>query len=104
MEGYKEPKTILRSDDGAPLVKGWEYYGAALRVLYSFELEDTHKVPNLRTINGIDLEMIANKPTAAYEQFLWDWIEAVKDVPSPIDGMIPEIKPFLKVIKGTKEL
>ena len=48
--------------------------------------------------------MIANKPTAAYEQFLWDWIEAVKDVPSPIDGMIPEIKPFLKVIKGTKEL
>ena len=65
-------------------------------------MADPHKVPNLGTINKIDLEMIANEPTAAYEQFLWNWIEAVKDVPSPMDGMIPEIKPFLKVIKGTK--
>ena len=102
LEGYKEPKTILRDDDGMPLVKGWEYYGAALRLLYSFELEDEHKVPNLRTINEIDLEKIAESPTDAYEQFLWDWIDAVKDVPSPMDGMISEIKPFLKVIKGTK--
>ena len=102
LEGYKEPKTILRSDDGTPVVRGWEYYGTALRTLYSFEMADPHKVPNLGTINKIDLEMIANEPTAAYEQFLWNWIEAVKDVPSPMDGMIPEIKPFLKVIKGTK--
>lgn len=48
-------------------------------------MADPHKVPNLGTINKIDLEMIANEPTAAYEQFLWDWIEAVKDVPSPMD-------------------
>lgn len=97
LEGHREPKTLLRDEEGQPLVRGWEFYGAALRVLYSFELEDEHKVPNVRTINSIDLERIANSPSPAYEQFLWDWIEAVKDVPDPMDGAIP---PFLKVIKG----
>ena len=100
LEGYKEPKTILRSDDGTPLVRGWEFYGAALRLLYSFEMSDPHKVPNLRTINTINLEQIANTPTAAYEQFLYGWIEAGKDVPSPMDALILEPKRLFKVIKG----
>ena len=93
----------MRLDDGTPVVKGWEFYGAALRTLYGFEMEDEHKVPNVRTINKIDLEQIAENPSAAYEQFLWDWIEAVKDVPSPMEGMIPEMKPLFKVIKGKQE-
>lgn len=102
LEGHREPKVLLRLDDGTPVVKGWEFYGAALRLLYSFELEDEHKVPNLGTINRIGLDKIAESPSPAYDQFLWDWIEAVKDVPSPMDGLIPELKPFLRVIKGTK--
>ena len=102
LEGHKEPKVLLRLDDGMPVVKGWEFYGAALRLLYSFELEDEHKVPNLGTINRIGLDKIAESPSPAYDQFLWDWIEAVKDVPSPMDGLIPELKPFLRVIKGTR--
>ena len=75
-------------------------YGAALRLLYSFEMSDPHKVPNLRTINTINLEQIANTPTAAYEQFLYGWIEAGKDVPSPMDALILEPKRLFKLIKG----
>jgi len=103
LEGHREPKVLMRLDDGTPVIKGWEFYGAALRTLYGFELEDEHKVPNVRTINKIGLEQIAENPSPAYEQFLWDWIEAVKDVPSPMEGMIPEMKPLFKVIKGKQE-
>lgn len=103
LEGYREPKVLMRLDDGTPIVKGWESYGSALRLLYSFELEDTHKVPNLGTINRIDLELISESPSASYEQFLWAWIEAVKDIPSPMENLIPPPRPFLKVIEGKKK-
>lgn len=102
LEGHKEPKVLMRREDGTPLVKGWEFYGAALRTLYSFETDDIHKAPNLGNINRIDLEKIATAPSKAYSQFLWDWLDAVKDVPSPMDSLIPEAKPLLKLIKTEK--
>lgn len=102
LEGYQEPKFLLRDDTGAPVVKGWEYYGAALRVLYSFELTDPHKTPNLRTVDRIDLEKIAQMPTTTYFDFLRAWLDLVKDVPAPMDGLIPETKPFLRLVPNHK--
>lgn len=99
LEGYRESKLLMRREDGTPLVKGWDCYGPALRLLYSFEAADPHKAPNLGNINGIDLAKIAAEPTEAYQQFLLDWLEAVKDVPSPMGFIIPEAKPLLKLMK-----
>ena len=99
LEGYRESRLLMRSEDGTPLVKGWNCYGPALRLLYSFEATDPHKAPNLGNINGIDLEKIAAEPSEAYRQFLLDWLEAVKDVPSPMDFILPEAKPLLKLMK-----
>lgn len=99
LEGHREPKALLRDEQGNVVVKGWEFYGAALHALYSFELEDEHKVPNVRTINRINLEKITVSPSTAYTQFLWDWLDAVKDVPSPMESIIPEVKPLLKLMK-----
>ena len=100
LEGYKESRLLMRREDGTPLVKGWDFYGQALRLLYSFEATDPHKAPNLGNINRIDLAEIANAPTDAYRQFLLDWIETVKDVPSPIGRLLPEAKPLLKLMKN----
>lgn len=99
LEGFRESRLLMRREDGTPLVKGWEHYGDALRLLYSFESKDPHKAPNLGNINGIDLEKIASEPTPAYRQFLLDWLEAVRDVPSPMDFILPEAKPLLKLMK-----
>ena len=99
LEGYQESKLLMRREDGTPLVKGWDCYGPALRLLYSFEAVDPHKSPNLGNINGIDLQKIAAEPSEAYRQFLLDWLEAVKDVPSPMSFIIPEAKPLLKLMK-----
>jgi len=99
LEGYQESKLLMRREDGTPLVKGWDCYGPALRLLYSFEAVDPHKAPNLGNINGIDLQKIAAEPSEAYRQFLLDWLEAVKDVPSPMSFIIPEAKPLLKLMK-----
>jgi hypothetical protein len=99
LEGYREAPVLMRSDDGTPLVKGWAHYGEALRLLYSFEAADPNRTPNLGNINGIDLEKIAAEPSPAYRQFLLDWLEAVKDVPSPMDFILPEAKPLLKLMK-----
>ena len=99
LEGYRESRLLMRSEDGTPLVKGWNCYGPALRLLYNFEATDPHKAPNLGNINGIDLEKIAAEPSEAYRQFLLDWLEAVKDVPSPMDFILPEAKPLLKLMK-----
>lgn len=99
LEGYQESKLLMRREDGTPLVKGWDCYGPALRLLYSFEAVDPHKAPNLGNINGIDLQKIAAEPSEAYRQFLLDWLDAVKDVPSPMSFIIPEAKPLLKLMK-----
>lgn len=99
LEGYRESRLLMRREDGTPLVKGWAYYGAALRLLYSFETLDPHKAPNLGNITRIDLEKIAAQPSAAYAQFLWDWLDAVKDVPSPKGFVIAEAKPLMKLMK-----
>jgi len=101
-EGYQEPKYLLRNENGAPVVRGWEYYGAALRTLYSFELADPHKAPNLRTVDSIDLKKIAQLPTTAYFDFLRAWLDLVKDVPVPMDELLPEVKPFLKLLPSIK--
>ena len=98
LEGYQEPKFLLRDDTGAPIIRGWEYYGPALRTLYFFELKDEHKAPNLRTIDTIDLDKISQMPTTAYFDFLRAWLDLVKDVPAPNDDFIPEIKPLLKLL------
>jgi len=100
LEGYKESRLLMRREDGTPLVKGWDSYGPALRLLYSFEATDPHKAPNLGNINRIDLAQIAGAPTEAYRQFLSDWLEAVKDVPSPMGRILPEAKPLLKLMKS----
>jgi hypothetical protein len=99
LEGFKESRLLMRREDGTPLVKGWDHYGAALRLLYSFETTDPHKAPNLGNITHIDLERIAAEPSAAYTQFLWNWLEAVKDVPSPKGFLLSEAKPLLKLMK-----
>lgn len=99
LEGYRESRLLMRKEDGTPLVKGWANYGAALRLLYSFETLDPHKAPNLGNITRIDLEKIAAQPSAAYTQFLWDWLDAVKDVPSPMGFVLAEAKPLLKLMK-----
>lgn len=98
LEGHQEPKFLLRDDTGAPVVRGWEYYGPALKTLYSFELKDEHKAPNLRTVDKIDLDMIAQMPSTAYFDFLRAWLDLVKDVPAPGDDLIPEMKPLLKLL------
>ena len=100
LEGFRESRLLMRREDGTPLVKGWESYGQALRLLYSFESTDPHKAPNLGNINRIDLEKIAHAPTDAYRRFLLDWVEAVKDVPSPVGRLLPEAKPLLKLMKN----
>jgi hypothetical protein len=102
LEGYQEPKFLLRDEGGAPVVRGWEYYGAALRVLYSFELADPHKAPNLRTVDSIDLDYISQMPTTAYFDFLRAWLDLVKDVPAPMDDLLPEVKPFLRLLPPIK--
>lgn len=99
LEGFKESKLLMRREDGTPVVKGWDYYGDALRLLYSFEAKDPHKAPNLGNINGIDLEKIANEPSDAYRQFLLDWLEAVKDVPSPMGFILSDARPLLRLMK-----
>ena len=102
LEGYQEPRFLLRDDTGMPVVKGWEYYGAALRALYSFKLSDPHKAPNLRTVDSIDLEKIAQMPTTAYFDFLRAWLDLVKDVPAPMDELLSEVKPFLRLLPPIK--
>ena len=102
LEGYQEPKFLLRDEGGAPVVRDWEYYGAALRVLYSFELADPHKAPNLRTVDSIDLDYISQMPTTAYFDFLRAWLDLVKDVPAPMDDLLPEVKPFLRLLPPIK--
>lgn len=99
LEGFKESKLLMRREDGTPVVKGWDHYGPALRLLYSFEAADPHKAPNLGNINGIDLQKIAAEPTDAYRQFLLDWLEEVKDVPSPMAFILPDAKPLLRLMK-----
>jgi hypothetical protein len=99
LEGLKESRLLMRREDGTPLVKGWEHYGAALRLLYTFETTDPHKAPNLGNINRINLERIAAQPSAAYTRFLWNWLEAIKDVPSPKGFVLPDARPLLKLMK-----
>ena len=99
LEGYKESRLLMRREDGTPVVKGWAHYGNALRLLYSFESADPHKAPNLGNINRIDLAEIAARPSPAYRQFLLDWLEAVKDVPSPMSALLPDAKPLLQLMK-----
>ena len=99
LEGFRESRLLMRREDGTPLVKGWDHYGEALRLLYRFEAPDPHKAPNLGNITRIDLEKIARQPSAAYTQFLWDWLDAVKDVPSPSGFVLSEAKPLLKLMK-----
>ena len=48
----------------------------------------------------VDLEKIAHAPTDAYRRFLLDWVEAVKDVPSPVGRLLPEARPLLKLMKN----
>jgi len=99
LEGYRESRLLMRREDGTPLVQGRAHYGEALLLLYSFEAPDPHKAPNLGNINRIDLEQISSVPSPAYSQFLWDWLDAVKDVPSPMGSVMPEAKPLLKLMK-----
>ena len=73
--------------------------GCSLRHMrYDEELKDKHKAPNLRTIDKIDLDMIAQMPSTAYFDFLRAWLDLVKDVPAPGDDLIPEMKPLLKLL------
>ena len=100
LAGCQEPKTILRRDDGTPLVKGWEHYGDALRLLYCFESAYEHRAPNLGNINRINLEQIVSTPSGAYIQFLRDWLDEVKDITEPDPLGLPEVKPLLKLIRN----
>ena len=92
--GVTEPKFIMRKDDGSPAVADWEKYGAALRVLYSFDMEDPHKRPTLWDVNHIDLEKIATEPSEAYQGFLNEWAELYKDEDHPFKGVLPKMNPF----------
>ena len=89
-----EPKYIMRKDDGSPAVADWEKYGPALRLLYSFELDDPHKRPTLWEVNHIDLEKIATEPSEAYQRFLNEWAELYKDEDHPFKGVLPKMNPF----------
>lgn len=89
-----EPKFIMRKDDGSPAVADWDKYGEALRVLYSFELDDPHKRPTLWDVNHIDLEKIVTEPSEAYKGFLTEWAELYKDEAHPMEGMMPKMNPF----------
>jgi len=65
-------------------------------------LADPHKAPNLRTVDRIDLEKIAQLPTTAYFDFMRAWLDLVKDIPAPMDELFPEVKPLLKLMPPIK--
>ena len=56
--------------------------------------------PNLGSINRINLEQIAETPSDAYNQFLRDWLDAVKDITTPDPLGMPEARPLLKLIRN----
>lgn len=92
--GITEPKYIMRKDDGSPAVADWDKYGAALRLLYGFELDDPHKRPTLWDVNHIDLERVVTEPSEAYQAFLNAWAELYADENHPMEGMMLGINPF----------
>ena len=59
-------------------------------------------MPNLRTVDSIDLNYISQMPTTAYFDFLRAWLDLVKDVPAPMDELFPEVKPFLRLLPPIK--
>ena len=98
LEGFRESRLLLRKEDGTPVVKGWEHYGAALQALYRFESANPNRTPNLGNINRIDLEAIALHPSPAYLQFLMDWLDSVRQAPSPGGPIGFETKPLLELM------
>ena len=89
-----EPRFILRKDDGSPAVADWDKYGPALRLLYSFDMDDEHKRPTLWDVNHIDLEKITTEPSEAYQAFLKAWADLFVDETHPMEGMMPKMNPF----------
>ena len=92
--GITEPKYIMRKNDGSPAVADWDKYGAALKVLYIFELDDPHKRPTLWDVNHIDLERMVTEPSEPYQDFLNEWADLYKDEDHPFKGVLPKMNPF----------
>ena len=92
--GITEPKYIMRKNDGSPAVADWDKYGAALKVLCSFELDDPHKRPTLWDVNHIDLERMVTEPSEPYQDFLNEWADLYKDEDHPFKGVLPKMNPF----------
>ncbi len=72
----------------------WDKYGPALRLLYSFDMDDEHKRPTLWNVNHIDLEKIATEPSDAYQAFLKAWADLFVAENHPMEGMMPKMNPF----------
>ena len=77
--GQSEPISISEFNDDGELVKSEDIddYGPALSVLYHFRLDDIRSflhTPSLGDLRKINLKKIAEEPSAAYAQFLWDLI------------------------------
>ena len=85
---------VARCHDGSPAVAYWDKYGPALRLLYSFDMDDEHKRPTLWDVNHIDLEKIATEPSEAYQAFLKAWADLFVDENHPMEGMLPKMNPF----------
>ena len=98
--GITEPRFIMRKDDGSPAVAGWDKYGPALKLLYSFDIGDPHKRPTLWNVNHIDLEKIATEPSDAYQAFLKAWADLYVGENHPMEGMLPKMNPFRIVDEG----
>ena len=92
--GITEPRYIMRNDDGQPIVANWDAFGPALKILYSFEMDDAHKRPTTWEVNHIDLEKIATEPSEGYMKFLSDWADLYSDERHPMDGIFPKMNPF----------
>lgn len=78
-EGIVEPEYMLRDDQGAPMVAGWEMFGSALRTLYNFEIVDANIVPGVDAVQAINLERITENPSDGYIRFLRAWLGLVSE-------------------------